>query len=163
MKKRLTILSILLLFLTGCSVKSGFFSNDELEQSAVINSKRGQIYSSLEIKATIVATYLNLALPEYKKSSNEMFLVSIFIDNDSKNKKEKAIHNASYSLTLNGKKAINIKELKYDNKLIRVLPMRNQWSTYYLVEFEKAKDENLKMIFKSDDYGEVVLKYLKEF
>ncbi len=162
MKKRVLIFLSLLLFLGGCSDKSTFFSSDAKEQSAVMHTKKGQLYNSLEIKASIVSTYLNASTKEFKKSKNEMFLISVFIDDDS-NSDKNGLHNELYTLTLNGKKAINIKELKYEDDLIKIAPIRNRWSLYYLVEFEKQESQKLSMVLKNDDYGSVVLEYLKEF
>ena len=162
---KITILMMmgLLLLTTGCSQKSSFFSNDALEQSAVINTQKGQLYSSLEIKASIVSTYLNASNPQYKDSKTEMFLVSIFIDEDSSDPKKHGIYHKDYTLTLNGKKSIAIKKLDFEDDLIKIAPIRNRWSTYYLVEFEHQSDEKLLMSFKNDAYGEVVLEYSKGF
>ncbi len=162
MKKRVFLFLSLLIFLGGCYGKSAFFSLDAKEQSAVMHTKKGQLYSSLEIKASISATYLNASTKEFKKSPNEMFLISVFIDDDS-NSEKNGLYNESYTLVLNDKKAIDIKELKYEDDLIKIAPIRNRWSLYYLVEFEKQESQKLDMVFKNDDYGLVVLEYLKEF
>ena len=163
MKTAILIIIGLLLFTTGCSQKSSFFKEDALEQSAVINSQKAQLYSSLEIKATIVATYLNASHPEYKHSKDEMFLVSIFIDGDSSDPKKQGLFNKNYTLTLNGSKAKSIKKLDFEDDLIKIAPIRNRWSTYYLVGFETQSDEKLKLTFKNDAYGAEVLEYSKAF
>ncbi len=162
MRKRVFILLGVLLFLTACSKKSPFFTSDAKELSAVMHTKKGQLYSSLQIKASIVATYLNASTKEFKKSSNEMFLISLFIDDDS-NTKKSGLFNKAYTLTLNGKKAIDIKKLKYEDDLIKIAPIKNRWSSYYLVEFKKDDSEKLKMEYKNEDYGVTVLEYSKEF
>ena len=163
MKIRVLVIASLLMFSFGCSQKKSFFSEDSLEQSAVINTQKGQLYSSLEIKASIVSTYLNASNPKYKDSKTEMFLVSVFIDEDSSNPKTHGIYNKDYSLTLNDSKSVSIKKLDFEDDLIKIAPIRNRWSTYYLVEFETQSDKKLFMIFKNDEYGEVVLEYSKEF
>jgi len=162
---KISILMIigLLLFSTGCSQKNSFFSEDALEQSAIINSQKAQLYSSLEIKATIVATYLNASYPEYKHSKDEMFLVSIFIDDDSSEPDNQGIFNKAYLLTLNGVKVKSVKKLDFEDDLIKIAPIRNRWSTYYLVGFETQSDEKLKLTFKNDAYGAEVLEYSKVF
>ncbi len=165
MKIRLFILTILLpiLFLiSACSSKSSFFSEDLLEKSAIVNSKKGQLYSSLEIKSTIVATYLNPILPKYRDSKNEFFLIGVFIDKDSPLKSERGLYNSSYTLNLDGKKPINIKELESHHALIRMIPIKNQWSHYYLVEFKSSLAESIKMSFKNEYYGEILLEFEKD-
>ncbi len=162
MKIKLFILLSMIIFLSGCSQKSTFLREDVIEQSAVVNTKKGELYSSLEIKASITATYLNATLKKFKNNPNEMFLISIFIENDSSEKNRHGLYNSNYDLTLNGNRAIKIKELNFKDDLIKITPVRNRWSTYYLVEFDKQKSQKLKMVFKSDLYGVVVLEFLKE-
>jgi hypothetical protein len=153
----------LLIFSMGCSQKSSFFSEDAIEQSVVVNTKKAQLYSSLEIKATIVATYLNASHLEYKNNKDEMFLVSVFIDDDSSDPKKHGIYNKDYSLTLNGTKAKSIKKLDFEDDLIKAAPIRNRWSTYYLIGFEHQNGEKLELTFKNDAYGTEVLKYSRAF
>jgi hypothetical protein len=163
MKKIIYMITAILLLGTGCSQKTGFLSEDKLEQSAVIHTKKGQLYRSMEIKAAITATYLNPIKREYKNSGQEMFLISVFIDKDSEDPKRQGLFNKDYSLTLNGVKAKEIKVLDFKDDLIKLAPIRNQWSTYYLVVFDRQDNEKLKMIFKNDVYGKVVLEFLKAY
>jgi hypothetical protein len=162
MKITILIITTILFFTTGCSQKRGFLSEDRLQQSAVLHTKKGQLYNSLEIKAAITATYLNAIKSEYKNSPQEVFLVSLFIDNDFDDPKNRGLFNKNYILTLNGSKAEEIKVLKFKDDLIKLVPMRNQWSTYYLVKFKKQESDKLEMLFKNDSYGEVVLEFLKD-
>lgn len=163
MKRTLLMIVTLLILNTGCTQKSSFFSEDLEELSAVMHTKKGELYSSLEIKATIVATYLNASSPEYKNSKDEMFLVSIFIDDDSSDPKNHGIYNKAYTLTLNGIEAKSIKKLAFEDDLIKVAPIRNRWSTYYLVGFESKESDELKLTFKNDAYGAEVLGYSKAY
>jgi phage anti-repressor protein len=161
MKKRIYLLFSLIFLFGGCAEKSSLLDVDSVEQSMIINTKKGELYSSLEIKSTIFCTYLNGAVSRYKDSKNEMFLVSIYIDKDSSKKDESGIYNKDYKLTMNTHKPISIKELKYQDDLIKLLPVRSHWSKYYLVGFKDRGDSELIINFKSDAYGEVALKFLK--
>jgi len=163
MKITILIITAILVLGAGCSQKTGFLLEDTLEQNAVIHTKKGQLYRSMEIKAAITATYLNAIKSEYNSKDKEMFLVSVFIDKDSEDPKKQGLFNKDYSLTLNGVKAKEIKVLDFKDDLIKLAPMRNQWSTYYLVSFQKQNSEELRMVFKNDAYGEVVLKFLEAY
>lgn len=163
MKKQFLFLLGLLLFMTACTNKPQLLSEDLIEQSIMSNTKKAQLYSSLEIKAAITATYLNASLPEYEKSPHEMFLVSIFIDNDSAIKEKQGIYNRDYSLTLNGAKATRIEALEFKDDLLKKLPTRNRWSHYYLIGFDKSNKQKLQLVFKSAVYGTKVLVFPKEF
>ncbi len=164
MKKQILIFITMALLLTqfGCSSK-GFFSTDKRELNAILNTKKAQLYNSAEIKASIIVTYLNPINEEYKDSKDDMFLVSMFIDNDSTNEHFHGLYNKDYSLTVNGEKPVSIKKLDFEDDLIKTIPVRNFWSTYYLVGFKKSDDKKIKMIFKNDAYGTEVLEFSKEF
>ncbi len=162
MRNKIIIALSILTILTACSSKSAFFNENAQEQSIVVNTKKGELYSSLEIKATIVSTYLNKALLEFKDNEHEMFLVSIYIDGDSSDKNKQGFFNKSFPLTLNGKKAILNKLLDYKDDLIKLAPVRNNWSHYYLLGFEKQDGVELKMEFKNLSCGEAVLEFQKE-
>jgi phage anti-repressor protein len=163
MKNIVLILLSLMVVFSGCSNKSTLFNKNDRERSVVINSRKGELYNSLEIKATIVSTYLNASIPEYKDKEDENFLISIYIDGDSSQKDKQGIYNKEYSLTLNSKQPSDIKLLKFEDDLIKLTPIRNRWSNYYLVRFNRQSGDDLKMIFKNDAFGEVVLKFQKEY
>ena len=152
---------VLALVFGGCSTKSGFFAEDEMYQSALMHSKKGEIFNSLELKASIIATHLNSFLEECKKCSNEQFLVAIYIDNDSSDKEKQGIKNSFYTLTLNSKKPLNVKPLSYDDDLIKLAPFRNRWAKYYLIDFAKDDKDRLEMEYKSKSFGSANLIFSK--
>ena len=161
MRLKVLVVASLLFLTVGCSQKSGFFNEDSMEQSAVTHTKKGQLYNSLEIKATIVSTYLNASHPDFKDAKEENFLVSVFIDEDSTNPKFSGINNPKYLLSLNDVNPTSKKKLDFEDELINFTPIRNRWSTYYIVSFPLQKDGSLLMSFKNTNYGETVLEYSK--
>ncbi len=162
MKKISILLFGFILFFSACSQKSKFFTEDVLAESALINTQKGELYNSLELKASLSATYLNNFVDEYKNSKDEVFLVSIFIDKDSSDKDKQGINNKNFILTLNSKKPIDIKLLKYQDDLIKIVPFRNHWSNYYLLSFEKSKNREMHMNYKHPIYGQVDLVFSKD-
>ena len=151
------------LFLSGCAPKSGFLSEDTLYESALSYTKKGEIYNSLEMKASIVATYLNNTVIECKKKDREVFLIAVFIDEDSSDESKQGLLNPSYYITLEGKQPVDIEALPYDDDLIKIAPFRNRWSTYYKVMFEKSKSKTLTMEYGHLNYGKVTLLFSKEY
>ena len=143
----------LYLCLAGCASKSGLFSPDILSQRALTYTKKAEIYNSLEIKASAVITYLNPLLKKYEDKYHAYFLVSLFIDNDSSDIKKQGLHNHDIQLTLNSQSPLTIKDLKADDDLIKIAPVKNMWSHYYLVTFEKPLSKEMKMLLKSQRYG----------
>ena len=159
MKKIYLALITILLINTACSVKRGFFSEDKLYQKALIHSKQGAIYNSLELKASIIATHLNSFLKECKNCMSERFLVAIYISDDSSDKRKQGIHNTYYKLTMNGKEPISIKELSYDDDLIKLAPFRNRWAHYYVIDFPRDNQNKLKLKYESKSYGSTTLEF----
>lgn len=163
MKLSIFTLLIAALFMSGCSQKSGFFSRDQRYKSALAHSQKGEIYNSLEMKASIVATYLNETLVSCDRDNAEVFLVAIYIDEDTSDESKQSLMNQSYLLTLNGNAPMDIRALDYHDDLIQVAPFRNRWSDYYIVKFEKLKAQKLEMKYAHKSYGKVILSFEKDY
>ena len=140
----------------GCSLKEPFLKEDTVLQETLVYSKKGEIYNSLEIKASIFATYLNRLDSKYK--DGEYFVVSIFIDDDFEDPKKYGLNNKAFHLTLNGKKYINKKELDEDSELRKLVPFKNQWSHYYLVKFPKQSGVK-ELVLSNYAYGSTTLRF----
>ena len=163
MKLQTVMILLMTLFWSGCSVKSGFFAEDAQHKSAMLNSKKGEIFNSLEMKASLVATYLNNTMIKCESSNMEVFLVAVYIDQDSSDPSKSGLLNSSYQLTLNDKKPIKVEALAYNDDLIQIAPFRNRWSDYYKVFFEKSKDKTLKMKYQHANYGKLILTFQKGY
>ena len=163
MKLSLIMILLATLLVGGCSQKSGFFSQDLRYQSALSHSQKGEIYNSLEMKASIVATYLNSTLVKCDKEASEVFLVAIYISEDSSDESKQGLMNKSFQLTLDGKKPTSIRALDYHDDMIQVAPFRNRWSDYYIVKFAKQKSQKLEMLYTHKSYGKVTLSFLKDY
>ncbi len=140
----------------GCSLKEPFLKPDTVLQETLVYSRKGEIYNSLEIKASLFATYLNRLDSKYR--DGEYFVVSIFIDDDFEDPKKYGLNNKAYRLTLNGKDYIYKKELKEDDELRKLVPFKNEWSHYYLVKFPKV-DGVKKLVLSNASYGSTTLRF----
>ncbi len=163
MKLQIIMILLATLLVSGCAPKSGFFSEDVRYESALVHTQKGEIYNSLEMKASIVATYLNPTLVRCEKENAEVFLIAIFISEDSSDESKQGLMNKSYHLTLNGKKPRSIRALDYHDDMIQVAPFRNRWSAYYIVKFDKQKSKKLQMQYSHKSYGKVILSFLKDY
>ena len=150
------------LFISGCSVKSGFLAEDAHYKSALLHSKKGEIYNSLEMKVSIVATYLNDTVINCEAKDKEVFLVAVYIDEDSSDESKQGLMNPSYKLTLNGQSPIDIRALDYHDDLIKIAPFRNRWSTYYKVTFASVDSKELTMVYAHLNYGKTILSFSKD-
>ena len=162
MKLRTIMILSATLFFVGCSPKSGFFSQDVRYESALTHTQKGEIYNSLEMKASLVATYLNSTLVHCDRNSSEVFLVAVYIDEDTSDESKQGLMNQSYRLTLNGKKPSDIRALDYHDDMIQIAPFRNRWSDYYIVKFEKQQSQKLDMEYAHKAYGKITLSFVKD-
>ena len=153
--KRLVFLFVIFV-LAGCTLKKTFVEPDTVLQETLVYSRKGEIYNSLEIKASLFATYLNRLDSKYK--DGEYFVISLFIDDDFEEPEKYGLNNKAYRLTLNGKDYIYKKELKEDDELRKLVPFKNQWSHYYLVKFPKV-DGVKKLVLSNYAYGSTVLRF----
>ena len=176
MYKKLLLLSSLLL-VVGCSAKkeecdvrekSDFgqlFTKDEIYHTALINTQKAQLMASFETKALLTATYLNPVFERRnckKRFKNNMedaeyFFVGVYIENS----KTHRFNTKGYSLTLNGLKPIEVKELDKDDALRYEMPMVDNWSHYYKVKFKKSPINKFTLIFENDRFGKDIMNYSK--
>ncbi len=147
---------------SGCAQKEGLFAPDTFENRALAKTRKGEIYNSLEIKASIVATWLNPLLTEFKEEKNACFLVSVFIDDDFEDPAKQGLHNPDYALTLEGKKPVSLKRLSADDPLVKIAPLKTLWGHYYLACFPNPASDTMRMRFTSRRYGASVLTFSKE-
>jgi hypothetical protein len=160
-----------LLLTTGCSMIeknsnnfSQLFTKDDIYHISLINTHKAQLIASLETKALLTATYLN---PVYTHencknfcmdvSGGEYFFVGVFISNS----KSHRFDQKGYSLTLDGMKPLEVKELDKDDPLRYEMPMVDNWSTYYKVKFPKIDKEEFALIFENDRFGKDELYFSK--
>ena len=141
------------LFWSGCSARHGLFAPDVVAEKALTMTRKGEIYNSLEIKASMVATYLNPLLKRYNDPDKACFLVSIFIDNDYSEPEKQGLFNPDYEIRMNGWRPLDIRPLDKNDNLIKFAPVQNMWSRYYLVVFPRRGAKRLKITLKSHRYG----------
>jgi len=124
------ILLILMLFFTGCSIKTAL-KQDPLYEKTLTYTQRGQIINSLETKALIDAVYLN---PLFKdKFKNPTFLIGVYNDFDN------TLNNEEFNLTLNGQTPVKITQNIPSFILYKKFPFYNEWMNYYIVEFNETQ------------------------
>ena len=154
---RVLFLSLAALFLVvGCSKREDaikIFSQDKPYVKALKRTKRGEIDISLEMKASIIATYLG----------DERFFVRVYIDNDFEDENRSGLFHPGYSLTLNSKAPIDIKPIHQDDSIVKRMPFVEPWYHLYIVTFPKVKGSLLKLEFANKEYGATALTFSKEY
>ena len=150
--KNFLLITLILAYFTGCSSSNAFSRfNITPKQAKIENSILSSIiYSSNDIAGLISVVYLNQVFPKiYTKY--EDFYISVYTKNEVKD----------LNFFLNGKKAIEIKELESNNKFTSILASKVKWKKYYLVEFNK-QGEKLSFVAQTKHYKSNPLIYKKE-
>ena len=155
-----TLLLALTLLFVGCSTKvsePSVLKPDRYYLNALRYTQKGDLALSLENRALIIATYLNPI--EKKYQDGEWFFIRVYIDNDFSDDKKAGLFHPGYSLTLSGKKPLEVKQLTVDDLLVKKMPFTQKWYRYYLVKFPKVADKNLILTFANPQVGQIHLTF----
>jgi hypothetical protein len=153
----------MIFFISGCDkrVPLSQLNKDKMYELSIINTRKGEITNLQETKAIIIATYLNPINANFINNKEDVFLIGIYISNDS-NSKKKGNNNPFYKFTLNGDSTIDdIQKLNMNSKYLKMIPLINKWAEYYLVKFPAKKSRILTLTFENKDYGKAVLTFEK--
>jgi len=120
-----------------------------------------------------VATYLNPINVDFINNKEDVFLVGVYISNDT-GAKIKSSTDPFYKFSLNGDTDIfykfslngdtditDIQKLNLHSKYLKLVPLINKWAEYYLVKFPAKKSRILTLTFENKDYGKAVLTFEK--
>lgn len=155
------VLIFMSIFFVGCAFEKnyGIFEKDTTYKKAIKQTRKGDIINSLETKALIIATHLNPTLEEYQSDTNESFFVGIYTNISKENR---ALDDRDFSLNMNNTKYLSIVELKENDPLKAKMPNINEWFRYYVITFQKSKEENLELNFAHKDFGKTQLHFAKQ-
>jgi hypothetical protein len=154
---------ILSFFIWGCSKNITIDKLDpqRVGELSIVNTRKGELESQ-NSKIIILATYLNPIKTSDIDKSKENFLISIYLSKKDENKK--GYNNPFYQMHLNDNILIDdIKVLDKKAKILKVIPTKNRWSEYYLVQFPKQKTKTLKITFENAGHSKTTLTFSKDF
>jgi len=154
-RKKIKTFTIILTFLalfSGCASKNAFerfemSEKQELSEDALVRSK---IKYKEDVNGIISTIYLNFVSPQ-EYIDGEYFYVYMYLKNK----------NYESRFLLNDKEPIEIKELPPVNKFSTLTQIKNEWSKYYLVKFDKQEDK-LNFVFENGPYSSDILKFEKD-
>ena len=153
---------ITIFFITGCSksITIDQLNIQKVQELSMVNTRKGEL-SNKNSKIFILATYLNPIKTSALDNSKENFLISIYFSEQNNRSKEN--NNPFYNIRLN--KTILMDDIKLVNKnskLLRLIPIKNRWSEYYIIEFPKQNTKTLKLSFENAQHKKVNLIFSKE-
>ncbi|MGE4294474.1 MAG: hypothetical protein AB7E49_02095 [Campylobacterales bacterium] len=144
--KRLWIWVALALLLSGCGRSAFFtFTGSATYADALPHTQRGEIADRFESKALLTASYLNAIYPQDARyQDGEYFFVGLYIDKDFQGEKA-GINNPLYNLTLNGQPYESALKVEENDELLKLMPLVNRWSRYYIVRFKTQPSHELSL------------------
>ncbi len=154
---------IILFFILGCSknITIDKLDGQRVHELSMVNTAKGELVNH-NSKIFILATYLNPIKTSEIDDSKENFLVSIYLSKQNDNSKEN--NNPFYQIRLNGTVFVDdIEILDKKSKILKLIPIKNRWSEYYLLKFPKQKTKTLKLTFENEQHSKVNLIFSKEF
>jgi len=160
----LKVVSLFLIsfFIFGCSkgITIDKLDIDKTQELSIVNTKKGEL-TNQNSKIFILATYLNPIKTSEIDKSKENFLISIYLSRQDDKSKEN--NNPFYQVKLNNSVFIDdMKILNKKSKLLKLIPIKNRWSEYYLIKFPKQKTKTLKLTFENEQHNKVNLTFSKE-
>ena len=120
-------------------------------------TEKTQLYKDNVTKAMLTATYLHTPNFENNDIRDEVFIVGLYLEDKSSGK----INGEGNTLTLNGKKAKEIKVLSLNDERLKDISFVTPWSSYYLVTFPHESNKKITLVFESDLYGKGKLDFAK--
>ena len=159
---RSSISFIAIALLLGCSSKQETdlmqaYNEKVNYHKQLQKTEKTQLYRDNTTKAMLTATYLYTPNFENNDTRDEVFIVGLYLEDKASGK----INGEGNTLTLNGKKAKEIKSLSLDDERLKDLPFVTPWSSYYLVTFPHESNKKITLVFNSDLYGKGKLHFAK--
>lgn len=154
---------LLSFLMIGCSKNITIDKLDpqRVGELTIVNTRKGEL-ANQNSKIIILATYLNPIKTSEIDKSKENFLISIYLSKKDEN--GKGDNNPFYQIHLNGDILMDdIRVLDKNAKILKVIPTKNRWSEYYLVQFPKQKTKTLKITFENAEHIKTTLTFSKEF
>ncbi len=153
---------IALVGFSGCAPKGTFdmFKMDEAHERSVEQLRTGAIVQSFETKALLSAIYLNPVYPQ-EYNNGEYFVAAVYFERDGRDLRKWDLETHGYTMTLNGKKATLIEELKESDPKRALIPVQNNWNKYYFIRFDSEPEGVLTLLLENNQTGRVALSYQK--
>jgi len=129
---------------------------NNLNERVFENSTVGQIVNGKnEIEANLQAVYISDISSKFK--DYDVFLVSIYFFD----KNIDGLQDIDYSFRLNGMKPIKIERISNDSRVISEVKLLNPWFKNYIIYFKKLKSEQLTLLFESNNFKSLNLRFTK--
>lgn len=144
----------------GCQLYQEALRNDERTELYMSATRKAEILNQLRTEAVILATNLNIVSPErFPPDDGAVFLVDIFIAQDSSDPDKRGLFNPVYALWLDGTPPRDITRLKRDELIAHNVPYVSPWGEYFLVSFERPYTPTMQLEVAREGLESAVLRF----
>ena len=159
---RTSISFIAIALLLGCSSKQEkdlmqAYSKKVNYHKQLQKTEKTQLYQNNDTQAMLTATYLYTPNFDNNDTRDEVFIVGLYLADKVSGK----INGEGNTLTLNGKRAIEIEALSLDDERLKDLSFVTSWSSYYLVTFPHQSNKKITLVYENKLYGKGELHFAK--
>jgi len=150
------------LFFLGCAKTNAFsrFHFDTQKEHAASSLRSSKINFENEIVGVVSTIYLNEVNPK-QYNGMEYFLITLYTKNSDQVDDPNMQTRGKILLKLNETSPIKIKKLEQNNGFERFMALDNNWSSYYLVAFERSSTDHLSLTLQDGKFGSLPLVYQK--
>ncbi len=132
-----------------------------LQQTENAELKEGE-----QTMGMLTATYMFRPNFDKNDTRDEVFVIGVQLENENatmhfRKKSSTNIDEQIYTLTLNGKSAINVRPLSNTDKRLKDLSFITGWNNYYQVTFANTKSKTFNLKFAHPKYGYKLLNFSK--
>ncbi len=163
--KYIFLVSVLLL--SACSYKhdSLYVGSKKVTEQSVANTKKMQIVKNGKTRIFITVTYLDsFKNQKIVNKDQEQFVVGFhFVSFDGK-EIEKNLSPKDLKIDIaDSTHLVNIRKLKSNSQILKIIPASNPWSQYFLVQTPRINKNILKFTLQVDSYKKTTLKFEKNY
>lgn len=159
-------LFMIFLIISGCSKTTAFehFKKlDSRQERAATSLQTASILKDGSRAVIVSVIYLNHTDPKIY-DTNESFLIAFYAKDHSGLTVENSDNGpaSKYRLTLNKKPPLAIRTLKKTDPLRKLMPISNDWNSFYKIDYIKCSDGNLTLEISGNRYGAAKMFFGKE-
>ncbi len=149
------LISLNIMFLlSACTNRNAFSALNIVKEQelAIENTRSGKIMFKKNIKGIYSLVYLNNVYPQMDSDTHQFYIATYLKDNTEDNT----------SITLDQKHPLEVIKLEDKNKYSDLLPMKNTWTSNYLVSFKNEGELHINLVIDSGQFSSGPLKYLTD-
>lgn len=138
-------IALLVFVFSGCSVYYDALQSDGQMERYVSATRKAEIVNKLHTEAVILATDLHSVFPGRYSKDETVFLVDMFVADDSSEPEKRGLFNAMYRLSLNEQSPVVIERLGRDELIERHFPYTSPWGEYFFVVFKQRYQRSMDL------------------